>query len=364
MEHPWETLAIVGLAALTLTGVGAVLSSSIIGASALGGSLASIGSTLFTAEFLGTAGLLLYKTGAGTLDGNDVLMGALSLGPLAAARLLKYTGLGAKLAPKVAKTLTRLDDALAGGRIQKVIHNFEKRLAEKMAKAGKQYEVENAMIDVRRSTGRVVAQEGGDLLKYTEQAAAASLKTASREALESLSKLSKVQVSGGGTAADFLYNGIIKNNFAGARMNNFIRTAEEFIDTKGIDKILIRFGRGGEIGAAWELEAAKILKGQGKTISGFGEEFETTLVNTGKWPGDLIELDNGKKILYEAKGWNWNEGFDLGTILKQNNIMKELVSTGQIDGYKFAFRTQPPQDVIKTFESWGMQQGIHWEVLL
>ncbi|HLD41789.1 MAG TPA: hypothetical protein VJB06_02040 [archaeon] len=42
-------------------------------------------------------------------------MGALSLGPLAAARLLKYTGLGAKLAPKVANVLGRVDNALAGG---------------------------------------------------------------------------------------------------------------------------------------------------------------------------------------------------------------------------------------------------------
>src|SRR3989344_4188663 len=63
-------------------------------------------------------------------------MGALSLGPLAAARLLKYTGLGAKLAPKVAKTLTRLDDALAGGRIQKIIARFEKKLAERAGKSG------------------------------------------------------------------------------------------------------------------------------------------------------------------------------------------------------------------------------------
>ena len=289
-------------------------------------------------------------------------MGALSLGPLAAARLLKYTGLGAKLAPKVAKTLTRLDDALAGGRIQKVIHNFEKRLAEKMAKAGKQYEVENAMIDVRRSTGRVVAQEGGDLLKYTEQAAAASLKTASREALESLSKLSKVQVSGGGTAADFLYNGIIKNNFAGARMNNFIRTAEEFIDTKGAKEVIRRFGSGsGDIGAAWELEAAKILKGRGREVVEFGKKLKLA---SGEVDADVFVLNNGKKVVYEAKGWNWDEPFVKSgdwsdTVLSQNNRMKELLSTGQIDSYTFGFRVQPPQDIINVLTA----KNIPWEVI-
>ena len=133
MEHPWESLAIVGLAALTLTGIGAVAGAAGLGA--LSG-LGSIGSALFTAELVGTGALLTYKTATGTLDGNDVLMGALSLGPLAAARLFKYTGLGAKLAPKVAKVLGRLDEALLGGNVQKIIKRFEKKLAERMGKGG------------------------------------------------------------------------------------------------------------------------------------------------------------------------------------------------------------------------------------
>ena len=41
----------------------------------------------FTEFTGGTGALLTYKTGTGTLDGNDLLMGALSLGPLAAGRL-------------------------------------------------------------------------------------------------------------------------------------------------------------------------------------------------------------------------------------------------------------------------------------
>ena len=78
--------------------------------------------------------MLAYKTGIGTLTGEDVLMGALSLGPLAAARLFKYTGLGAKLAEPVKNTLGRLDKALTGGSIGQIIKRFEKRLAERMGK--------------------------------------------------------------------------------------------------------------------------------------------------------------------------------------------------------------------------------------
>jgi len=134
MEHPWESLAIVGLAALALTGVGAL--AGVAGFGALGGGLGSLGSALFTAELVGTGALLTYKTSTGTLDGNDLLMGALSLGPLAAARLFKYTGLGAKLAPKVSGALGRVDNALAGGKIREIIQRFEKKMAERAAKIG------------------------------------------------------------------------------------------------------------------------------------------------------------------------------------------------------------------------------------
>ncbi len=121
----------VGLGALALTGVGAILSSSVIGATTLGGGLSWLGGAILSTKFavLSVGGILAYKTANGTLDSNDLLMGALSLGPLAAGRLIKYTGIGKILAPKAANALVKLDNALTGGRIRGMIKAFEEKMA-------------------------------------------------------------------------------------------------------------------------------------------------------------------------------------------------------------------------------------------
>jgi len=156
----------------------------------------------------------------------------------------------------------------------------------------------------------------------------------------------------------------IKNELTGARMNSFIRTAEEFIDTKGAKEVIRRFGSGsGDIGAVWELEAAKILKTQGKNVVEFGEKLPFSV------EGDIVVLSSkGEKIIYEAKGWKWDSvtepfiksGDWKKTLLDQSKKMADLASSGGIKEYKFVFRTAPSDPKILKELS---DLNIPWEVI-
>ncbi|MBS3158820.1 hypothetical protein J4206_06045 [Candidatus Woesearchaeota archaeon] len=152
------------------------------------------------------------------------------------------------------------------------------------------------------------------------------------------------------------------HNLPNERIGRQIQGALDFDGVPNFEQKLR--GTRKSLGNVWEIEGGSKLKERGFTIKHFEEEF--LLTNGKKWPGDVSTLSpQGKKILHEMKGLDWDaadslrQADEVKRILKQNNYMKDIKASGQIDNYIFELRTNPPKYIQDTLDL----KGVPWEVL-
>lgn len=145
-QNPWQALAIVGLAALALTGVG--IAASAAGAGGLAGSLGAASSFLIDADIIATAGILGYKTATGNLVGEDLLMGALSMGPAAMASVFKYTSAGSKLSESLKAPIQKIYGILGKERYAKKLEESFKGIKNQVKRSDLMQEFDGIVDDI------------------------------------------------------------------------------------------------------------------------------------------------------------------------------------------------------------------------